>query len=321
VVSNVNVVGTGQSLDESLNTIISKFKLLSQETPVIKPTATHYELRPGTGASYNVRNYGRVTAQNLSFGVDMVQAQALSDAPTAWTPAEAGVQVILSGQAMRQSADRALEANTAKMMNNAWQLKEDTDGCTQLASFTSTAVGAAGTVASPGHIAALASLLRLGNSRATPEPAPKPWHYVHHPNSMMVIRGRVIPFATTPGGGTAYGVNTGAHLGVTVSGMMSEWQQRMLIEGPGSLGQLEGILMREDANLSVNGSDDATGAAYSQEGLVYVEEVAPRMDPDTGDKSMRGAIELNLWGSYVWGNFRAANLGTPATFDCSNPSS
>lgn len=321
MVSNINLVGTGETLDESVNTIISKFKLLSQETPVIKPTATKYELKPGTGPSYNVRNYGRVVAQNLNFGVDMVQAQALSDAPTTWTPGEVGVQVVLSGQALRQSADRNMQGNTAQMLNNAWQLKEDGDGCTQIASFTSTAIGSAGTVASPGHVAAGASRMRLGNSRATPEPAPKPWNFVHHPNAMMVVRGRIIPFATTPGGGTAYGVNTGAHAGVTVSSMFSELQQRLLLQGPGSLGQLEGFVVRENANISVNSSDDGTGAFYSSEGLAYVEEVAPRMDPDSSDKSMRGAIEMNLWGSYAWGNYRPANLGTPATFDCTDATS
>lgn len=319
MVANVNLVGSGEALDDSLNTIISEFKLLHQETPVVKPTATHYKLLPGKGSSYNVRNYGRVQAFDLSFGVDMAQAQALSDAPSGYTPGEVGVQVILSGQALRQSADRSMMSNTSKMLNNAWQLKEDSDGCAQFASFTGP-LGTGGTVASPGHIAAGAASLRVGSDRANPEPAPKPWNAVLHPFTTMVIAGRIIPFATTPGGGTAYGVNTGAHLGVTVSGMMSDLQQRLLTQGPGALGTLSGVIMREDANIDVDASDDAVGGIYSQEQLVYVEEVAARLDPDTSDKSMRGAVELNLWGSYAWGTYRPQQA-LAATFDASRPTS
>lgn len=321
MVANVNLVGSGETLDESLNTIISEFKLLSQETPVVKPTATKYRLMPGKGSSYNVNNYERVVAYDLSFGVDMAQAQELADDRSSYTPGEVGVQVILSGQALRQSADRSLESNTAKMLNNAWQLKEDSDGCAQFASFTGT-LGSAGTVISPGHAEAAASRLRIGNNRANPEPAPKPWHAVIHPLSVSVLRGRIIPYGSTPGGAAAYGANTGANAGVTTgpSAAASDFTIRMMKEGPGSLGQYAGLMVREDANISVDASDDAVNGFYSTEQLVYVEEVAPRLDPDMSDKSMRGAVEMNLWGSYAWGTYRP-QLAVAGTFDASLPTS
>lgn len=318
---NINLLGTGEALDTSVNTIISKFKLLNQETPVVKPTATQLDLERGMGPTYYLNNYRRVVAFNLVDGVDMMQAQTLADDQSTYSPSEVGVQVILPGSTLRRSADRRLEANTAKMMNNGWDLKEDTDGCTQFASFTMTALGSAGTVASPGHVAAGAAKLRIGGDRSAPEPAPKPWNTVLHPLTTMVIGGRIIPFATTPGGGTAYGVNTGAHAGVTVSSMFTELQQRLLLEGPGALGRLSGTIVREDANISVDSSDDAIGAIYSSEGLVYINEVSAQMDPDTSDKSLRGSIEMNLWGSYGWGLYRPANYGQKATFDASVPTS
>jgi len=60
---------------------------------------------------------------------------------------------------------------------------------------------------------------------------------------------------------------------------------------------------------------------FAKEGLIYVSEQEPRLDPDSSDKSMRGAVELNVWGSYVWGNYRASAYGNPVTFDASLPTS
>jgi hypothetical protein len=36
---------------------------------------------------------------------------------------------------------------------------------------------------------------------------------------------------------------------------------------------------------------------------------------------MRGAVEMNLWGSYAWGVYRPANKGIAVTLDASVPTS
>jgi len=326
MVSNINLLGTGEPLDGSLNSVIADFYLLSEETAVVKPTATTMQLKPGEGRSKNVVNYGKVVASGLADGVDMVQAQALADATTTYTPNEAGVQVIVPGSTFRRGADRSLYRNVAEMLNNAWQSKEDSDGTLQFASFTPS-LGTAGTVISPGHLDAMATRLAIGNTRASstgnrPEPAPKPWSGILAPTQANVVRGRIASMATTPGGGTAIGVNTGAHVQISPSaGFNMAFQERLLLDGPGSLGKYAGIVWKEDGNVQIDTSDDGVMAAYSKRGLVYVEEVSPRMDPDSADKSMRGAVEFNLWGSYTWGLYRATAYGVQGKFDGSLASS
>jgi len=321
MVSDLNLVGNSEALDNSLNTIIAEFRLLAQESAVIRPTARSFQLRPHTGTSYNITNYNRVTASDLSDGVDMTQAQQLADDATSYTPSEVGGQVILSGSALRRSADARLEANTVQMLNNAWQLKEDGDGASQFSSFTPT-VGSAGTVPSPGHLSAVADRLRIGNNTTTAEPAPKPWSFIHHPLTLGVVRGRMIPMADDPQGATAFGAAGGAHAGVSFVGGMTPEQVRMFQNGPGSWpGTFFGMKIREDANISIDASDDGVGAGYSMDGLAYVSEVAPRLDPDRSDKSMRGAVELNLWGSYAFGVYRAGAYGVASTFEAILPSS
>lgn len=324
MVSDLNLLGSGEALDDGLNTIISEFRLLTQEEQVIRPTASPLKLEPGKGRNVNVVNYGRVRAFDLQDGVDMVQAQRLADANNQYTPDEIGVQVILPGSTLRRSADRSLLSRTAKMLSNAWVLKSEGDGASQFSSFTAT-VGSAGTVASPGHCEAIASILRVGNTLSTitspAEPAPRPWHLILNPLSATPLRERLMPLGSTPGGAAAAGAHGGAHAGVSVVGNPTEWQQMLIRKGPGGLKEIAGLVVQESAHITIDGSGDAINAGYSSEGLIHVDEVPAHLDPDKSDKSMRGAVELNLWGSEGWGVYRPGAYGVAATFDAPLPTS
>lgn len=315
-----NLAGSGQALDGSLPTVFAEFKLLRQETGVMRDCATPMPLKAHTGTSVNVNNYDRVVAYDVADGVDIAQAQELADTTTSYTPGEVAVQVILPGSTMRRIADPELLARTGRMMSNAYDLKEDSDGCDQLPSFTN-GVGSAGTVMSPGHAAAIGARLRIGNSRSAPEPAPKPWFLVLNPMSGVPLEGRYVPFATTPQGGTAYGVNTGAHLGVSVAVGQNGLSDSIIKNGIGAVGMVAGMILKYDANIDVDASDDAIGAGFSKESLIYVSEVEAHPDHDRSDKSMRDAVELNIWGSFTWGLYRPGAYGVDATFDASLPTS
>ena len=262
-------------------------------------------------------------AYGVSDGLDIAQAQQLTDSLTSFTPSEVAVQVVLGGRTMRRVADPNLLSQTGRILNNAYNLKEDQDGITQLASFTGSAtLGSAGTVLSPGLVAAGGARLAVGDNRATPEPAPAPWFGIIHPYAALPLWGRMIPISTLGAGSALYGVNTGAHVGATVNNASNNPATAALLrEGIGGIGTLSGILLKQDANFAVDTNDDFTGAFFSKEGLIYVSEEEPRMDNDTSDKSMRGAVEVNVWGSYVFGNYRPANYGIPVTVDASTPTS
>lgn len=311
-----NLAGSGQTLDSSLNTIYSEFLLLRDETGVCRRVSTPMPLAPHTGASKNVLNYSRLSAYALQDGVDMAQGQTLADANTAYTPAEVGVQVILPKSTLRRVADPALLKRTGEMMNNAYDRKEDSDGCAQFTSFTPI-LGSAGTVMGVGHIHAAAGRLRIGNDRTDPEPAPAPWFGVLHPLHLNVVAGRLIPLTDVPTGTNVY---TGTAAGATVAAGTSKITDEILRRGVEAIGRLENITFYGDANITVDGSDDASGAIFSKLGFVYVSEVSPVMEPDEKDTSLR-AVELNLWGSYVWGLYRAANYGVECLFDATLPTS
>ena len=317
------LAGTGQALDASLTTIYREFRILRDESGVMRSVSTPMKLLPHEGNTKYINNYDRAVAFNLVDGADMAQQQTLADTATGYVPTEVGVQITLGGRTMRRVADPDLMSRTARILNNAYDLKEDSDGCTQLASFTATTLGAAGTLASPGLISGGGARVMVGNSRTNPEPPGTDIYAVIHPLSAHVLAGRLVPWSNVPTGSNVFGTAGGAHAGVTATngGIASGMTEALIRKGYKALGTIGDVIVKTDANLTVDSLDDCTGAIFAKEGLIYVAEEQVRLDWDTSDKSKRGAAEGNCWGSYVFGNYRAARYGNPITLDASLPTS
>lgn len=316
--NNNNLAGPGQALDGSLPTIFSEFKLLRDETGVFRSCATTMKLLPHEGTTKNVNNYNRVVAYSIADGVDLAQAQQLADTTTSYTPGEVAVQVVLAGSTMRRIQDPDLLRRTGRMLNAAYDLKEDQDGGLQMVNWTPI-MGVANNVLGPGEYLGAITRLMIGNNRTNPEPPPTPYYIVDHPIKLTTVAARLIPLGSTPAGAAAYTpatVNTGATVG---PGRATSMGDDLIRQGVGALGQMFGVTVKKSANLIPDANDDVSGGAFSSEGLVYVSELEPRMDPDTSDKSMRGAVELNLWGSYVWGTYRPQAYGVEILGDASMP--
>lgn len=314
-----NLAGTGEALDSSLNTIYSEFNLLRDESGVFRSTATRLDLKPHEGTGKNVNNYNRVLAYDLQDGVDMQQAQALADTTTTYTPGEVGVQVLLPGSTMRRVADPDLLKRTGRMLANAYDLKEDQDGGLQMVNFTPIS-GAAGNILGPGEYLGAVNRLEIGNNRANPEPPPEPHFIVDHPLKLGVLVNRLVPFSDVPTGTNKYVPATPTRASVTGPGAGGALSDAIIKRGIGGLGGMFwGATVKKTANLIPDSGDDVSGGAYSGESLIYVSELEPRSDPDTSDKSLRGAVELNYWGSYVWGLYRAGAYGVEILGDASMP--
>lgn len=316
----VSRVGTGQALNVSTNTIISEFNLLMEWAPLLRKLCRVIPLNAGEGPSKYINNYGRLTARNLIDGTDLAQAEELSDDQTSYTPSEVGLKVILTKRGLRQTADRELLKNIGRLMAAAYARREDEDGLLQATSFTSTAIGGAGDILGPGHVAAAAAGLAIGNDRNAPEPAPPPWHYVAHPTQLTALEGRLIPLTDVPTGTNDYVPSTG-NSGDTVGPRAgNKIADDILMKGYKALGQLFGINIYRDANVVINSTtDDGNGMVFSKEGLILVPEVDAEATPQREeDASLRG-FELVVSGSYAWGVFRAAAYGLTMTFDASMP--
>ena len=313
-----NLAGDNQALDESLDTIHSEFNLLRDATGTFRSTATRFDLKPHEGRSKIVNNYNRVVALDLDDGVDMEQAQQLADTSTTYTPNEVGVQVLLPGSTMRRVADMDLMKRTGRMLNNAYDLKEDQDGGLQMVNWTPI-MGVAAAILGIGEYLGAVNRFKIGNNRANPEPPPTPHFLVDHPLKLGVLATRLGPLADVPTGTAKYVPATPTSGSVVAPGGGGAYADAILKQGIAAIGTFWGVTVKESANLLPDSSDDVSGGVYSKEGLIYVSEVEPRSDPDTSDKSLRGAVEMNYWGSYVWGLYRPTAYGVEVVGDASMP--
>ena len=315
-----NLAGSGQALDTSLPTIYEEFRLIREETGVCRKVAFNMPLKPHTGISKHIINYGRLVAYDLAEGVDMVQHQNIADTLTSYTPGEVGVQLILPRTTLRRIADSDLLRRSGKLMATAYDVKEDNDGTAQFTSFTPI-VGSAGLIMGPGYFQAAIMRLGIGNDRTNPENPPEPWHAVLHPLHVGALMGNVVPYSDVPTGTNRYtGLTaTGATVGPGAGGSLADdYMRKGPPKGPKATMNFLGIEIYRDANIDVDTSDDASGALFSEEGFVYVSEWEPEMQNEDTDKSLR-ALELNLIGSYAWGLYRSSNYGVELLFDASLP--
>ncbi|MFQ5473084.1 MAG: hypothetical protein ACE5FA_09395, partial [Dehalococcoidia bacterium] len=77
-----------------------RFKLQEQEKA--RATVRVETLGEGQGSDFNIPTYSAMTAYALTEGVDMVQAQALTDSNVQISPTEVGVQALITRKALRR---------------------------------------------------------------------------------------------------------------------------------------------------------------------------------------------------------------------------
>lgn len=316
-----NTAGASGTLQTSLPTVYSRFMLLEQERGKVINTATRETLQPHTGSAFRYINYGQFVAQAATDGVDSAQAQTLSDATTAFSPSEVVVNAVVSDRTLARVADPKLLAEIGEMAMNAIELKEDQDGCGKFSSFTPT-LGGTTTVATLGHLLAAEAILRIGNSTATPEPAPGPWFATLHPNTMAAAAVKTLPLSLAIGSNATVLTSGEGHIGqlgsAIAAGFVNDLGMKVLM-GKGLVRQLDmgELLVMADANVTINSTPSTSNGIYSKRGLVFVSEVTPYMRQER-DESLRG-IELTAVTSYAWGVYRAAAYGIIATFDGTTP--
>lgn len=315
--AGITLLGATQSLQNSVNTIVSEFRLKRQDSGITRRLATQYKLEPHTGTTKYIDFYNQVSAFSLTDGLDMQQAQTIADNQVAYVPGEVGVQLVIADTTLRRSADPDLMMRAGRIAANAVDLKEDQDGCAQAANFTAGGSGGipgTGATLSIGSFASARSRLRTGNSTTTAMPAPPPYYGVFHPYSLQALWGKMIPLAGGPAATASYTVTTTAS-GVAAGGRPGS--DDFIRGGVKAVTNISGIDIFEDANVSVTSTPDAKNFIFSKEGFIYVLELAPYYAAQR-DESLR-ATELNIVCSYVFGTYLGANYGVYSLADATTP--
>lgn len=271
------------------------------------------------GTSWNSTKFGTLSAFSLAAGIDMQQQQALTGTNVSVTPAEVGVQIVLTRKGVAQwNEDTAERAGVA--MRNAMDRKKDTDIGGLFPGF-SRRVGAAAAIFSLGHIGAgIARLAGGTNTTAVAIAAGTgtdvndgPFLFVARPESVHHLLRSLVggPMAAAPTVGTT-------SPGIQEGGLSQQFARQGQVR---ALGEIGGATGYRNANLAKDTSDDVSGFIGEKGAIVFVPMDyeglnAPMRDPDP---SLR-AFEINLVEDYGFAELDD-NKGVELLLDANPPTS
>ena len=312
---------SGRSLVNSLNTTVAAFRDTMEAEPLMPSLSSRMPLNPGEGESKLITTFGKMTAHNITEGVDITKVEDLTDSRSTYSPSLVGVKVVVTELSARRTADRTLPNRLGRLMGQAVARKRDEHAFAQFSSFT-TGLGAASAVLAMGHLNSGAARVEVGNSLNDPEPYGGNLVGVFHPCNLTALVGNLIPLST--GGNQPYQPDAGAGAQANVTGVTAGWQENVVRRGWAGVGKtLMGVSLYKAFNITVDSSNDAIGALYNPQGLIYVPEVEfqplPARERDVGIGGV--GVILVIQGSYVWGLYRAAATGVSMTFDATLPTS
>lgn len=293
------VTGTGQ-ITKAVKKFLAESRYTLQERPgVIKSNIRVEALPENFGPSVNIPKFNTVTTYALTEGVDMAQAQQISDTAMVLTPAEYGAQVILTDMNLMEARDDFFQV-AGRILGDSFDRQQDQTLCDDAANF-SVGLGSAGTALFAGHImAAHAGIVYNAPADGTAgrggEPAPDPIFGFFTPMTLhSAVKGLSGPVQ-------AVGAATQA-----------------LLPSPQDIGRQEwnigGVKVLSDINLNKDTSDDVVSAVLSKEAWILV-TLGDEMDAEQERDSSLRAWEINIVGRWARGEYNDG-WGRSMTFDSS----
>ena len=268
--------GTAQ-IDDIQKKVIGAVRFTLQET--VTPIGDGFQrvdASDGEDDTYNSPKYGTVTAYGLTEGVDMSQAQQVTDSNVAIAASEVGVQIVPTRKMLRTTGTDKTLRDLGEIMGNAVIVKEETDFATLIDGF-SNVVGADGSSAAIGQLRAGVAQIRANSE---PQTDVSGIRAVIHPYTWHDLGAEGRPLADhAPFPGAA-----------TVGTYESDTAPAMAV--------VDGIPTYLSTNLVTSSTNVRNGVYHQNSGLIYMFE-AEHLDPEY-DASGRWT-EMNLVVDYGYG--------------------
>lgn len=298
---------TTAQIDNAVRKFVAASRYVIQERPgVMKSSIRHEDLPTRQGPNINIPKYNTVTTGALTEGVDMQQAQVITDSNLVLTPAEFGSQVILTDMNLMEAKDEFFGV-AGRLLGEGYDRHQDQTLCDDLDNF-SLALGSAGTALTVGHMmAAYASIQYNAPADASAgrggEPAPGPYYAVLTPSQIHALNKNMVG-------------------GIGATGATQNAPETGRIGNPGgefSIPGLVGLTVKSDININKDTSDDAKGGLFSKEALILATLGGGPDAERERDASLR-AWEVNYVGRWARGEYNDA-WGREMLFDSANPTS
>lgn len=298
------------SIDQAVNKFLAESRYTLQERPgVVKSSVRVEKLPENEGPYVNIPKYGTVTTYALTQGVDMTQAQEITDTMMSIQPTEFGAQVVLTDMLLMTVKDEFFRV-AGRILADSFDRQQDQTLCDDFDAF-STAIGSAGTALTVGHTMAAHASIKYGNPASGAgrggEPGPDPVTGVVTPAQAHSLKktmvGHVSGAVVLASGGTAAAPSPPAI-------------ERALYSETFDVG---GVIIKTDVNLNKDASDDAKAGFFSKEATIVVELGAAANAEKERDASLRG-WEVNFVGRWGRGEYNDT-WGIEGVFDSAAPTS
>lgn len=297
------VTGTAQ-IDQAVEKFVAESRYTLQERRGVARSTMRVETLPsGQGPSVNIPKYGQVSTFALTEGVDMTQAQQITDTGMVITPTEYGSQVILTDLNMMEAKDSFMEV-ARRILRDSFDRQQDQVLCDDFANH-SLDIGAGAAVLNVGEVMAGHASIKYnapanGSAGRGGEPAPDPTFGVFTPAQIHALNKTLI------GGAGASGATQ----------ITPETERSRPVEGSFTIPGMPGLTIMSDINIEKDASDDAVGVIRSKEANILVELGEVSIKPER-DESLRGT-EVNIVGRWARGEYDD-DWGRKATFDSALP--
>lgn len=279
------VTGT-QQIDDAVEKFLAESRYTLQERPGVVASSIRNETLPtGQGPSVNIPKYGTVNTQPLTEGVDMAQAQQITDQVMTITPAEYGAQVVLTDMMLNQSKDEFFSV-AGRILGESFDRQREQTLCDDFDAY-SLAIGSAGTSMTAGHIMAGEESISYnapadGTAGRGGEPAPGKVYVIHTPAGFHTARKGLSGAVSAVGAaGQADQPNVMAH------------SMQFMV---GS------VTAKSSINISKDTSDDAKGGLFSEDAQILVNHAGGPSAEKERDASLR-AWEVNFVGRWARGEY------------------
>ena len=273
---------TSSTISELYTNIVQEALFTFQETSVMRPLVTTYSIT-GSGKTIQVPVYPAISASAVNEGTDLSNT-AIDPTSVTITASEVGVMTTLTDLA-RESASRNVASDIGKLFGEAIAKKVDADLVALFSSFSSD-IGSAGTELTADLLFKAQATLRALN-------VPAPYYGVFNPKAVFNLKKTL----------TQAGYNTSAS-------SLSEIGNKALMDG--YIGKVAGIDVFENANISIDVSDDSIGGVFHPMSLGLAMKADFKIETQR-DASLRGT-EIVATVTYGKGVVKS-NYGVAVTTD------
>lgn len=268
---------TTQSLVNSIPKMITSARLVREQEGDMVGLVERKTLGKGMGDTWHEVSYAKLTAQAITETTENDNIQQVSDTDFAITPTMVQIATMLTDKAKRNITQNGLR-EIASLSQNAMQRKRNQDGLTTIDSTSSAQLGSGGASMTFGLVAAGASNVE-GNST---EPGRPPIRFVAHSFQLKDIYDQF----TAPVG--TYDISSGS--------------ETFKVFQRGFRGMINNAEAFANNDLTIDSdSDDAKAGVFAKEGIVYVEELAPRMEVERKPRIGGGSDIVTHTDSHAYG--------------------